>query len=66
MTRKDFDLVAEIVAVIGSENRGILLEQARIASEYLERANERFDRERFCGAVIAKRRAIEQVLEGRK
>ena len=63
MTRKDFETVATIIAVIGSENRGVLLTQAEIACEYLEKTNEKFDRKRFCGFVLGQRARIEETLK---
>lgn len=62
MTRKDFEIVATIIATIGHENRGLLLEQARVASNWLEGTNPRFDRDRFCGRVLAIRKQIEDTL----
>lgn len=64
MTRKDFEIVAEIIAVIGSEDREVLLTQSEIACERLKKLNGRFDAERFVGAVLSKRRAIEETLSG--
>lgn len=62
MTRRDFEVVAEIVAVIGDERREVLLAQAGVACEYLKTTNADFDENRFVGTVIAKRGRIEQEL----
>lgn len=65
MTKKDFEIVATIISVIGSENRGVLLTQAEIACEYLEKTNASFDREKFCGFVLGQRARIEETLKER-
>lgn len=62
MTRKDFEAVAKIVAIAGSENRGVLLVQARVACDILEQANPRFDRDRFCACVLRTRANIEDAI----
>lgn len=63
MTRKDFEVIAEIVAIIGDERREVLLEQAVATCKVLEKTNERFDAERFVGRVIGKRGEIEREIE---